>query len=809
MFFQTDPQSLLPAARRRSFTHLMISTMLRLMAANFNLRPALNKYLLGDQDWINFTIGIRTESGSIATAVKFKDGHVSVVSASQANFDVTLVFNNDKTVRKLLGATPTEKIFMLMKSELRTIGNTAYMNLFFFYLSLLLNKKQKKQMHKERQLQARALEKESPVANTDISNEMQQRYAYRMQAPQIDAGVKFLADPYLSAYSLADFPRVKTFLDIHFETKAEVCPERPLLVTDWFKAHGFEADAASNPWVPELRQARAFKHLMENRQTIIRHNDLIAGTTTTKDIGVVVYPDSHGTMIWSELLTVPHRTLNPYDVSDETRDRLHHDVFPYWIHRNFREWVREKYDSPLCQAIDERFAVYFIWKQAALSHTIPDFPKIMQLGTTGVIAEIRQQLNSAAIEKQQKATLEAMILCLEGLASYSRNLAAQAHAEAGEETDPQRKAELNHIAGICDQVVERPARTLDEAIHAMWITWVGLHMENTNAGLSLGRLDQWLQPYFEADMQALEDEQSRQAYIKHAIEMVACFFMRCTDHLPLTPDLANWYFGGSSSDQAITLGGVTPEGEDAVNDMTYIFLKVTEMLSIRDPNVNARFHAGKNSDTYLKRLCEVNLITAATPSMHNDEAIFASLSEFNYAPEDLRDWSATGCVEPTLSGKHIGHTNFQMLNMVAPLEMALNNGKHPLMNWRLGPETGSVENDDFKTFDDFFEAFAAQYKFLIDQSVAYNDMLGAAHQAIRPTPLLSAFISDCITTGKDVTHGGARYNSSGAACIGLADVTDSLMAIKKLVYDEKQVSFAELRPPLMPTLKTIPDCTPG
>ena len=107
-------------------------------------------------------------------------------------------------------------------------------------------------------------------------------------------------------------------------------------------------------------------------------------------------------------------------------------------------------------------------------------------------------------------------------------------------------------------------------------------------------------------------------YIKHAIELIGCFYMRCTDHLPLTPDLANWYFGGSSSDQAITLGGVTPDGDDAVCDMTYIFLKVTEMLSIRDPNVNARFHPGINSDTYLKRLCEVNLITAATPSLHND-----------------------------------------------------------------------------------------------------------------------------------------------------------------------------------------------
>ncbi|RJP77733.1 MAG: formate acetyltransferase, partial [Desulfobacteraceae bacterium] len=365
--------------------------------------------------------------------------------------------------------------------------------------------------------------------------------------------------------------------------------------------------------------------------------------------------------------------------------------------------------------------------------------------------------------------------------------------DASAEADPVRKQELEKLASICSRVVELPARTLDEAVNSMWITWVGLHMENTNAGLSLGRLDQWLQPYFEKDMARLKTKAEKDEFIKHAIELVACFFMRCTDHLPLTPDLANWYFGGSSSDQAITLGGITPEGEDAVNDMTYIFLKVTEMLSIRDPNVNARYHPGKNSDVYLKRLCEVNLITAATPSLHNDEAISKALQEMGYDQKDINNWSATGCVEPTLSGKHIGHTNFQMMNMVAALEMALNNGRHPLMNWKLGPDTGIVEENGFQTFDDFFTAFTRQFAFLIDHSIEYNEMLGKAHQTIRPTPLLSSLIEDCIRKGKDVTRGGARYNSSGAACIGLADVTDALLVIKKLVFDEQKISFADLK----------------
>jgi formate C-acetyltransferase len=795
MLLQSKPGAAIASTvkHRSLLMQLLVKSLLRILALHFNLRPGLNRYLRSDQGWINFTVGLRTESRSVEAAVRFENGKVRVLAAMPPQCDVQMIFRSDRMVRKLLGATPTEQIFMLMKSDLRSLGNVTYLNLFSFYLSLLLRKKQLKLMAREQRTVQKERRREAPRANPQLSQTLRQRAACRMRAESAEAGVKYLPDPYLSDVSLEAFPRIQAFLETHFTTKAEVCPERPKLITDWYKANGFETDRDGRPWVPELRQGHAFKYLMEHRRPIIRENDLIAGTTTTKEIGVVVYPDSHGTMLWSELLTVPHRALNPYDVSPETLAILHHEIFPYWARRNFREWVRHTYGSPLCQAIDERFAVYFIWKQAALSHTIPNFPKVLRVGLNGIIAEIQSQLGETEVAPTQTACRQAMILCLGGVITYARNLARQAAVEADRQPDPRRKAELSHLAHICARVPAGPARTLDEAVNAVWITWVGLHMENTNAGLSLGRLDQWLQPYFEADISRLATEAERREYIHRAIELVACFFMRCTDHLPLTPDLANWYFGGSSSDQAITLGGITPSGEDAANDMTYIFLKVTEMLSIRDPNVNARFHPEKNSAGYLKRLCEVNLITAATPSLHNDQAVMTSLEEFHYAPEDLRNWSATGCVEPTLSGRHIGHTNFQMMNMVAALEMALNNGRHPLMNWNLGPDTGRVEAGDFQSFDQFFEAFTRQFAFLIDQSIQYNEMLGKAHQAIRPTPLLSAVIEDCIAHGKDVTHGGARYNSSGAACIGLADVTDSLMAIKHLVFDRKKISFQALK----------------
>mgnify|MGYP000872183485 FL=1 len=157
-----------------------------------------------------------------------------------------------------------------------------------------------------------------------------------------------------------------------------------------------------------------------------------------------------------------------------------------------------------------------------------------------------------------------MKISLEGMNAYAGNLAQEAWRLASQETQSVRKNELLHLAEICKRVPAHPCTTLDEAVNALWIIWVGVHMENTNAGFSLGRLDQWLQPYFTADMKKIQDEKERQEYVKHAIELIGCFYMRCTDHLPLIPDIGNYLFGGSSSDQAITLGGVTPDGEDAV-----------------------------------------------------------------------------------------------------------------------------------------------------------------------------------------------------------------------------------------------------
>ncbi len=781
------------APAKKGFTNLLTHLFLRFFAASFTFRPALKKYLKHNDGWFDFTFGIATESGSVRQALRFENGRVRVVRNRPETLDAQLIFVDEAALAEAVTRPPNELMLTLMENRMVTRGNLGYLQLFNFYLSLLLKGVQIRKLRKETRTQKRDYDRDRAARRSVDQAKKKRLQAAAETAASEDAGVRWLTDPRLSDYGLDDFPRVQQFLRDHLTTRAALCHERPQLLTRWFRENGFEIDRQGHPWVPELRQAQAFQFLMENRRPRIRKNDLIAGTTTDQEVGVVLYPDAHGTMIWGELITAPYRPLNPYDVSAETIEVLHHQVFPFWVHRNFREWVRKNRDYPLCQKLDERFAACFLWKTVALSHTIIDYPRVLAQGTRGIMADIAAELaETPETDQQKRHTLRAMTICLEGINAYARNLSRKAQEQAGQETDPARKEELGRLADICARVPENPCITLDEAVNAMWILWVGVHMENTNAGFSLGRLDQWLQPYFAADMEKCSGEAERKAFVHHALELIGCFYMRCTDHLPLVPDIGNYLFGGSSSDQAITLGGVTPAGEDAVNDMTYILLKVTEMLCLRDPNVNARYHLRKNSATYLKRLCEVNLNTIATPSIHNDEAVMTALADFDYPPEHLRDWSATGCVEPTLSGRHIGHTNCMMFNMVAALEMALNNGRHPLMRWDLGPTTGAVEAGDFSDFEAFFAAFAAQLGFLVQETCRYNNFLGEAHQFLRPTPYISALMDGPLQSGRDVTRGGARYNSSGTACIGLADITDSLMVIKKLVFEDGGVSFAQL-----------------
>ncbi|MCK5361004.1 MAG: pyruvate formate lyase family protein, partial [Gammaproteobacteria bacterium] len=412
----------------------------------------------------------------------------------------------------------------------------------------------------------------------------------------------------LSQITLERYPVVKGWREKLFapEGLPEICDELPRLLTEFLCTP--EADAMS----AYTRRARALYHVFINKTALVRDTDLLPGQTTTSFVGPVMHMDMSGYCIWPELESISKRAQNPFNIKPEVAKRLNEEIFPYWLQRRpvqevarYNDYDTADYandgrdevdgglydgspsidpalkkragETPKCQELFERVAFYLSDKATAVSHTTPDFSRVLKYGLNKLIQRLQQDIDDGVADAVDKAEFaQAVISVYDGVKVYAEHLAVAAE-----------KADNENLASICRKVPAQPAETLEEAITAVWICYHLLLQENTNFGLSIGRLDQTLNEFYLHDWQQLTDDKSKAAYTKRAVEMMCHFFLRCSDHVPLSPESAEVLFAGSGSNQALTVGGTRLENGktvDAVNDMTYIILKATELLSIRDPN---------------------------------------------------------------------------------------------------------------------------------------------------------------------------------------------------------------------------------
>lgn len=656
------------------------------------------------------------------------------------------------------------------------------------------------------------------------------------------AQARTLGDLALTGIKLADFPAVMDWRQRLFDPEwiPEICDELPRLLTEFYRSD--EARRLNNT----MRRAKALHYVFSNKKPLVKKDRLLPGQTTTSFVGPVVYPEMIGYCIWPELHTVSTRPQNPFNIKPEVADRLNREIFPFWLeYRTVSELARSsEYNTanypnldevrgapsidpplykhagvtPMCQELMERVAFYLSDKGSTVSHTVPDFERLLKYGLDGLIAQMRADQANATPEEGE--FLEGVVTVFEGAKNYAARL-----AEAAEQCGNAK------LAAICREVPANPPGTLHEAMVSIWICYHLLLQENTNFGFSIGRLDQLVNSYYLQDWAKLQDEQSRQDYIREAVELMCHFFLQCTDHVPLSTEAAETLFAGSGSNQALTVGGlrmVDGKMVDAVNDMTYIILKATELLAIRDPNVHARYHpeihhrdAQGNPlpdgvmDNYLKRICQVNILTRATPALHNDAAVVPTMAQYysaygnttqQEAMADACDYSSIGCIEQNSAGKHYGNTGSSLMVLPAVLELALYGGKH--RSDGVGPQDPNLfyGTPDYtsplltqmKSMDEFIEAFRFQLEAMAQHVVQSNNYLGRFLAQERPSPFLSGlFTGPTNVPGgqgakfRDLSSGGAKYNSAGVAIIGLADVIDSFSVVDALVFGGK-ISAGEL-----------------
>ncbi|MEQ8203318.1 MAG: pyruvate formate lyase family protein [Smithellaceae bacterium] len=595
-----------------------------------------------------------------------------------------------------------------------------------------------------------------------------------------------LNDIRLSQFSLESLPNIAKLRTAQLNLQPEVCIERARYVTRYLR------DLADKTEPMEIRYAKAVNFFLSNKQPQFFDDNLLAGTTTSKPFGAPVYPELTGMTIWPELDTISTREKNPLLLSAEEAKELNLDIFPYWMDKNILEHTRKKFPGLQGFGLLEKLVFFFATKAGTISHTIPDYSVALEKGLESMIADAASReaalIASGALspeDTQKRDFYRAVQIALQGIIAYAANLSSRAQELADQTPDPQRKQNFLAMSAICKKVPAGPAETFREAVNALWIIQVAIHAENINMAMSPGRLDQVLYPYYR------RDRDNGRLTDKEAVEILSSLWFKLNDNTNLVPETAEELFGGAGTVPAVTVGGINENGDDAVNELTYIMLKVTELLRLRDPSLNARYNYEKNSAEYLERVAEVVVNTKSVPAFHNDVADIQTLENQGITTQHARDFGIIGCVEMGVPGKTYDASSAIMFNLVSSLELTLYNGKRPIT----GDEVMSIETGDpasFKTFDEFREAFQEQVRWMLGKAIELNEALGLSHQEMLPTPLLSAFFDGPLEKGKDLIFGGARYNASGTTHIGFADTVDSLNAVEKAVFVDKKCTFAEL-----------------
>ena len=583
------------------------------------------------------------------------------------------------------------------------------------------------------------------------------------------------------AFKLADFPRVQRLLAEVLAATPAVALERSLFLTDWFEQNGFD------PERPLRRQAQALASILERLTPVVFPEELLVGSVTEHRLGCVMFPEFQAAVIWPEFLKLPLRRFHPIKLSRRALEEFSFRIFPYFTRRNIHDWTKDRFGYDDSIRLMERMVFYLVTHPNGVSHLIPNYPIAVRRGFNAIREEASERGRRIAgadpASNRRRELYQAMALTADGAIALARNYARHCRELAAAELDPARMAELLESARVLERVPAEPAETFAEALQSLWITHVAVLQENSDMAVSFGRMDQFLRPLFERDLAEGRID------LKHALELILCLYVKTNDHTPLVPVAGERLFGGSATNQSITLGGLTPDGRDGVNTLSYLFLAALDLARLREPNVDVRFHPD-SPDEWRRRALQVIRSTGAAPALYNDAAIVPALTSKGASLEDARDYGVVGCVETTVTGKTYPMTGSILLNLAAAFELALNDGVQALSGQRIGPATGRLR--DFTAFEQAFAALRAQLQFLIDMSVRAETLYDRAHEELHPIPLLSSLIDGPMETGRDLTSGGALYNSSGVWVVGLADVADSLAALKLLVFDEKRVGAAEL-----------------
>ena len=576
-------------------------------------------------------------------------------------------------------------------------------------------------------------------------------------------------------------PRIEAIRQNYVNAKPQISTQRARIWTDSHKATEGKPVA--------IRRAQAFYDCCDRLEVHIFDGELVVGAIGEFRKCGILTPEFSWLWVDREMDSFATRPQDPYLMTDEQRAFVRKEIFPYWKGKSLEEafLARLPEDTRKIGVDTGVLDNDSKWRQA-VGEITPDYQDVLfKKGFGGIIREAQDHISKLdptdPKDLEKKDFYESVLLTSKGIIRYANRYAEAADKMAETEKDPGRAAELRQIAANCRRVPENPPESFYEAIQFLWFVQVGGILSENPLSLNPGRFDQYMDPYYEADLQ------------KNAItpdfaqELIDALWLKYSEWVwTISANTAD-YFAGYNQFQNLTVGGKTREGRDGTNPVTFMALKVTEEVKSHQPGLSVRVHADCPKE-FLDGVTHLVSKGTGFPAIHSDSVGYQMLINAGYEPDDARDWNNCGCVVPHYrkTGEWTAAVN---MNFGSALEYALNQGRSLMTGEKMGLDEKPAGT--FASYEEVEDAFYRQFDNLCRHAIILTVEAQRLHVEMVPRPFLSSCIEHCMESGTDLSKGGAKYNIGPVITgIGLAVVANSLAAVKKLVFEDKVCDMAAL-----------------
>ncbi|MGX4892837.1 formate C-acetyltransferase [Enterobacter roggenkampii] len=549
--------------------------------------------------------------------------------------------------------------------------------------------------------------------------------------------------------------RTQSLKDALFASPREISLERALLYT------ASHQQTEGEPVI--LRRAKATAYILDHVNIAIRDEELIAGNRTVKPRAGIMSPEMDPYWLLKELDQFSTRPQDRFDISDEDKQTYRDVLYPYWEKRSMKDFINSQMTDEVKAAVGTQiFSVNQTDK--GQGHIIIDYPRLLNNGLGALVEQMREYCARDA----QNTFYAAALILLEASQRHILRYAALAETLAIGCDDASRREELRKIAEISRHNAQHKPQTFWQACQLFWYMNVILQYESNASSLSIGRFDQYMLPFYQASLSQGDDP----AFLKELLESL---WVKCNDVVLLRSTSSARYFAGFPTGDTALLGGLTESGRSAVNVLSFLCLDAYQSVQLPQPNLGVRVNELIDRPFLLKTAETIRLGTGI-PQIFNDEVVVPAFLNRGVSLEDARDYAVVGCVELSIPGKTYGLHDIAMFNLLKVMEIAMQEN----------------EGNAALSYEGLLDHIRAKINHYIALMVEGSNICDIGHRDWAPVPLLSSFISDCLESGKDITDGGARYNFSGVQGIGIANLSDSLHALKGLVFEQQRLSFDEL-----------------